>query len=185
MNSLSINPRTATIFTDSRVSLDSLHNANNHAHLAVEIRKKVTSMVKAKWKIKFLWVNAHAGIYGNEMVDRLAKEAARSDGTNYGYSRIRISATYREAAEEAIQKWQEQWTKTSKAEATKRYLPTVMDRIGTKINLTPKLTAVLSAHGKTRAYLCRFNLRKDAKCMCDKDDQTMDHLLFHCTKTST
>jgi len=59
-----------------------------------------------------------------------------------------------------------------------------MDRIGTKINLTPKLTAVLSGHGKTWAYLYRFNLREDAKCICDKDDQTMDHL-FHCTKTST
>jgi len=113
MNSLSINPGTATIFTDSRVSLDSLHNVNNHAHLAEEIRKKVTSMVRTKWKIKFSWVKAHAGIYGNEMADRLAKEAARSDGTNYGYSRIPISAIYREAAEKAIQKWQEQWTKTS------------------------------------------------------------------------
>jgi len=49
------------------------------------------------------------------MADRLAKEAARRDGTNYGYSRIPISAIYREAAEEVILKWQEQWTKTSKA----------------------------------------------------------------------
>ena len=39
MNSLSINPGTATIFTDSRVSLDSLHNVNNHAHLAEEIKR--------------------------------------------------------------------------------------------------------------------------------------------------
>ena len=98
MNSLSINPRTATIFTDSRVSLDSLHNVNNHARLAEGIRKKVNTMVTAKWKIKFSWVKAHAGIYGNEMADRLAKEAARSDGTNYGYSRIPISVIYREAA---------------------------------------------------------------------------------------
>ena len=135
MNSLSINARTAAIFTDSRVSLDSPH-VNNHAHLAEEIRIKVTSMVRAKWKIKFSWVKAHAGIYGNEMADRLAKEAARRDGTSYGYSRIRISAIYREAAEEAIQKCQEQWTKTSKAEAKKQYFPTVMDRIVTKINLT-------------------------------------------------
>jgi len=60
-----------------------------------------------------------------------------------------------------------------------------MDRIGTNINLTPKLTATLSGHGKTRAYLYRFNLWEDAKFICDKDDQTMDHLLFHCTKTST
>ena len=83
------------------------------------------------------------------MADRLAKEAARSDGTNYGFSRIPKSTIYHEAAEEAIQKWQEQWTKSPKAEATKQYFPTVMDRIGIKINLTPKLTAVLSGHGKT------------------------------------
>jgi len=30
-------------------------------------------------------------------------------------------------------------------------LPTVMDRIGTKINVTPKPTALLSGNGKTRA----------------------------------
>jgi len=90
------------------------------------------------------------------MADRLAKEAARSDGTKYGYSRIPISAIHREAAEEANLKWQDQWTKISKAEATKQYFPTVMDRIGTKINLTSKLTAVLSGHGKTNAYLYRL-----------------------------
>ena len=33
-----INPRTATIFTDIRVSLDLLHNPNNHAYLVEEIK---------------------------------------------------------------------------------------------------------------------------------------------------
>jgi ribonuclease HI len=59
-------------------------------------------MVRAKRKINFSWVKPHEGIYGNEMADRLSKEAARSDGTNYGYIRIPISAIYREAVEEAI-----------------------------------------------------------------------------------
>jgi ribonuclease HI len=49
----SINPRTATIFTDSRVTLDSLHNANNHAYLVEEIRKKVASLERCEWEIKF------------------------------------------------------------------------------------------------------------------------------------
>jgi len=38
------------------------------------------------------------------MADRLAKEAARSEETSYGLSRIPISAIYREAAEESILK---------------------------------------------------------------------------------
>jgi len=28
-----------------------------------------------------------------------------------------------------------------------------------------------------------YNLRGDAKCICDKDDQTMDHILFQCIET--
>ena len=40
-------------------------------------------------------------------------------------------------------------------------------------------------HGKTRACLYRFNLRDDAICICGRNEQTMDHLLFKCEKTST
>ena len=36
-----------------------------------------------------------------------------------------------------------------KAAATKQYFPTVKDRLGIKLNVTPKLAAVLSGHGKT------------------------------------
>ena len=117
------------------------------------------------------------------MADKLAKKSARSKETNDVFRRIPISAIYREAAEEGILKWQEQWEKASKAEATKQYFPTVMDRIRTKFNLTSKLTAVLSGHGNTNAYLHRFNLREDAKCICNKGDETMDHILFQCVET--
>ena len=78
INSHGIIPRTVTIFTDIRVSLDSPHNPNIHAHLAEEIRKEITNMVRAKWKIKFSWVKAHAKIYGNEMADRLSKKSSEN-----------------------------------------------------------------------------------------------------------
>jgi len=123
LNSHSINPRTVTVCMDSRVSLDLLHNPNNHEHLVEEIRKKVISMVRDKWKIKFSWVKAHEGIFGNEMGDSLAKEAARSKDTNYVFSRIPISAIYREAAEEAILKWQEQWKKDLQSRGKKTVFP--------------------------------------------------------------
>ena len=123
LNNNTINPSTATIFTDSRVSLDSLHNPKNHAFLVEKIRKKVASLENNEWKIKFPWVKAHAGNYANELADRLAKEAAWSDNTNYKYNRIPKSVISHGAAEEAVRKWQTEWTASLKAAATKQYFP--------------------------------------------------------------
>ena len=39
----------------------------------------------------------------------------------------------------------------------------------------------VTGHGKTRAYLHRFKLLESATCLCNKGDQTTDHLLYHCT----
>jgi len=41
---------------------------------------------------------------GNDLAYRLAKEVARSDGTNYEFNRIPKSTLYHEAAEEDKQK---------------------------------------------------------------------------------
>jgi ribonuclease HI len=76
LNKHNINPRTATIFTDSRVSLDSLRNHNNHVYLVEEMMKMLAILEKCDWKIIFSWVKARAGNYGNELADRLAKDAA-------------------------------------------------------------------------------------------------------------
>jgi hypothetical protein len=37
-------PRTATIFTDSRISIAAIRNTTNYSHLIEEIRKKMTSL---------------------------------------------------------------------------------------------------------------------------------------------
>jgi ribonuclease HI len=43
----------ATIYTDSRMTLDSLKNSNIHTFLIEEIRNKLTEMGKMDWKIQF------------------------------------------------------------------------------------------------------------------------------------
>jgi ribonuclease HI len=59
--------RTAIIYTDSKITLDSIRSAKNHNHLVEEIRKRAVTLNKKDWKIEFKWVKAHAGIYGNEI----------------------------------------------------------------------------------------------------------------------
>ena len=50
-------PRSATVHTDSRITLQSLQNANNHDYLIEEIRKLATILGKNNWTIKFAWMS--------------------------------------------------------------------------------------------------------------------------------
>ena len=76
MNKQSINQLSTTIFTDSRITLDSLQNYNSHGYLVEEIRKKVASLERSGWQKRFSWFKAHIGVHGNEIADKVAKEAA-------------------------------------------------------------------------------------------------------------
>jgi hypothetical protein len=104
--------------------------------------------------------------YGNEIADTLAKKAASSVSMKGAFTKIPKRTLYKEAEEEAMQKWQNEWTSTSKAAETRQYFPKVQDRLRSKIKLTPKMTAVLTGYGMTKAYLHRFHLREEATCSC-------------------
>jgi ribonuclease HI len=84
-------PRTATVHTESKITLDSLQNFRNHTYLIDERRKRIATLQEGNWKIKFTWVRAHAGNPGNEMADKLAKEAARSRRIDITFSKIPLS----------------------------------------------------------------------------------------------
>jgi ribonuclease HI len=68
--------KTATIYTDSRMTLVSLKSTKIHTFLIEEMRQKLMEMGKINWKVKLCWVKAHVRIQGNELTDTLAKEAA-------------------------------------------------------------------------------------------------------------
>jgi hypothetical protein len=84
--------------------------------------------------------------------------------------------------EQSIARWQIQWDRTPKGLTTKQFFPSLKDRLTTKINLTPNFTALVTAHCKNKAYLHRFKIIESAECSCDGGNQTVDHLLYDCTK---
>src|SRR5215469_10094315 len=98
------------------------------------------------------------------------------------YNKIPKSEIEHQEREKSIEKWQHQWDHATKGLATKGFLPNIKDRLKTKLNLTPNFTAMITAHGKTRAYLHRFKIIESPECPCKSGNQAVDHLLYQCNK---
>jgi len=68
--------------------MESLKNMKNRNHL-YNRRYQVEDCCTGEKKlgrimdVEYTWIKAHAGHYGNELADKLAKEAARNNGTCY------------------------------------------------------------------------------------------------------
>jgi ribonuclease HI len=173
-------PKTATVHTDSRITFQSLQNTKKHKYLIEESRKTAIALEKRNWKITFTWIKAHAGIYGNELADKLAKVAARKD--NISFKRIPQNEIVQQLRAQSIAKWQNQWDYTTKGLATKQLFPIIKGRLTNKIKLTLNFTAIITAHGKTKAYLLRFKIIESLECTCNGGEQTVEHLLYDCIK---
>ena len=100
-------PRTTTIFTDSRISIDPLKNVNNNCYFVEETKKNISTLERENWTIGFSWVKAHVSIYGYQLANQLAKAAARNRDTKIAFNSIPLSTLYREI--EAKEKWQREW----------------------------------------------------------------------------
>jgi len=173
-------PRTVKIRTDSRITLQSLKNMKNRNYLIEEIRKKTFALEKENWNIDYTWIKAHAGNRGNELTDRLAKEAARN--SDICYNRIPKSEIARQEREKSREKWQQQWDNPTKGLVIREFFPSIKDRLKMKINVTPNFTAMVTVHGKTRSYLHRFKIIESPECPCANGKQTVDHILYGCSK---
>ena len=112
-------PCTEAIITDSKISLDSIKNVNNHSYLIVEIRERLLKLERFNWTVTFVWVKAHTGFLVNELADQLAKTAARDEDMTTSFCRIPFSTLFRELEEESKLKWQQNWEDSPKAAQTK------------------------------------------------------------------
>jgi ribonuclease HI len=119
-------PRKIKIQTDSRITLESLKNMKPRNYLIEEIKKKTTALEKGNWSIEYTWIKAHARIYGIELADKLAKEAARN--SDICYNKIPKSEIEHQEREKSIEKWQQQWDTNTKGSAAKEFFQTL--RIG-------------------------------------------------------
>jgi len=111
--------KTASLYTDSRMTLASLKNRNIHITLIEEIRRKLTEMGKTNWKINFSWVKVHVRIQGNELPDTIAKEAATNLDIKESYKEVPKSVVISELGEISAERTQREWSQITKGEITK------------------------------------------------------------------
>ena len=146
IETIKMEDKTVTIYTDSQATLDSLKNNTNHTFLIEAIRKKLVEMGKAKWTIQFCWVRAHVGIQGNELADALAKEAATNADLTESYKKVPKRVVMSELTKMRVVSWQQEWDLTTKGAITKEYFPVVAERLNININITPNLTTIITGH---------------------------------------
>ena len=144
--------KTATVYMDSQIALDSLRNGNIHTFLIEEIRRKLTEMRKTDSKIKLRWVKAHE-IRGNELADTPTKDAATNEDITESYKKVPKSVVLSELEGISVEKWQREWEQSTKGRTMKEYFPEVAERLKMKINRTQNFTTTVTGHGKTRSYL--------------------------------
>jgi ribonuclease HI len=101
------------------ITLKFLKSRKNRNHIIEKIRKKTIALDIENWNIEYTWIKTYAGHYGNELADKLAKEAARN--SDVCYNTIPKSVIEHQERDNSIEKWQQQWDNTTKGLVTKEF----------------------------------------------------------------
>ncbi|RAL60832.1 hypothetical protein DID88_010157 [Monilinia fructigena] len=162
------------IYSDNQAGLYRLKTPSDHPGQAYQIRAiKAAEVIKAKGaEISLNWVPGHTSVEGNELADKLAKEATTirpiSNETSFGL----LGMIVKECASD-------QWLDTlNQYELRSNQTPSTYSKlfpwkIGSKIKLpsgTNRNTAsaffqLKLGHGYIKSYLHRFKLSNN-KCIC-------------------
>jgi hypothetical protein len=133
--------------------------------LVQEIHRQLRLASRREVLISYMWMRERSTNDGNELVDVLAKQAAISH-KSFDYDLIPISYLKKVINDNALQIWNERWISSEVGGTTRKYFPTVYDRIKCKKYFVSNfyLTQFMTNHGKFAKYLTRFGVENNSNC---------------------
>ena len=176
------------IFSDSQTAIGVLSlnwKIENHHSTIRSVISKINSLQKNGVGVSFEWTPGHASINGNEIADKLAKEAAKEadeilDETHITITRQDVKTAAREIV---MKKWQHRWDMSEKGRFYYNFHPKIEDKalhdfpnkkMGSIINQ-------LRSGYCLNEYLHKISPAVNAECECG-EQETIEHYLLHCER---
>ena len=174
------------ILTDSLSSLQTLQNLNPKTltKLLLDILETQDTLTKAGYHIKFIWIPSHVGIPGNEIADKLAKQATLLDSINLQPT-YTLQEIYKEIDNKSLENWQKHYNETNEAIHYKQIEPGVSYTLKStfkNINKERIISAIKFNNLKLNHYLHKIKPHPTGFChYCNSISETTKHFILECT----
>lgn len=179
------------IITDSLSVLSSLENPKisykNNLYIT-GIRQYINE--NPDKLIEFLWVPAHRGITGNEVVDKFMKIQAPQFYSLYPAPAVPFTDYFSLLKIRMFENWRQEWENTKMIKGKwyghiQESIPSKPWFFKLKSSHTRRFIVTINrlrfGHGKFPAHLKRLNfIRSDICEHCNNEQATLDHLMLHC-----
>jgi ribonuclease HI len=182
------NPGRFLIVSDSMSSIEAIKSRkiSKKSHpLVLQCKEALWWLHSNGYFVTLTWAPAHVGVAGNERADTLAKEIVASDNIS---SMSPLTTDYiPRTRTDLINAWQERWDLSEMGRYTFSIRPSVtfepwFKKFDANRHSISCINRLMSNHTCLRSHLDRINLADNKICPCGDNYETVDHVLWECSR---
>ena len=171
--------RTTVIYSDSKSALEAIQG-NSPRGLVVEVRELLQDLLTRNIRVTLCWIPSHVGIVGNELVDKVAKDATQKQSIST--HTVPVSDVAAHVKLKIYHKWKEKWASLEDNRKLKEIRPSLDIRsplLGWARRNATRLVRLRIGHTRiTHGY--HFIGEDEPVCIECEEAMTVKHVLIDC-----